>query len=104
MYPSGTSTFRYLDDETGKWTTFKSVLEGDRLTLSADAPARVPLLYRVGRAARPTSIRLSGQSVLVNQGAGTLPELETEDEVNESPVSAWHYDEAAQRLIVKIVP
>jgi hypothetical protein len=104
VYPNGTSTFRYLDDEIGKWTTFKSVLEGDRLTVSADAPARVPLLYRVGRTGRPTSIRLNGQSVLVNQGAGTLHELETEDEVNESAVSAWFYDEAARRLIVKVVP
>ena len=40
----------------------------------------------------------------MNQGAGTLHELETEDEVNESAVSAWFYDEAARRLIVKVVP
>jgi hypothetical protein len=104
VYPNGTSTFRYNNDETGAWTTFRSVAEADRLTLSADTPSRVPLLYRVGRVLnRPSSLRLNGQTVLVNQ-SGSLLEVDSEGEVNESPVSAWFYDEAAHRLIVKVVP
>ena len=104
VYPSGTSTFRYNDDETGNWTTFKSVIEGDRLTLSADAAPRMPLLYRVGRVyARPSSVWVDGQTVLVNQ-TGSLAEMESEDEVNASLSSGWFYDAAMQRLIVKVVP
>lgn len=104
VYPSGTSTFRYNDDETGSWTTFKSVAEGERLTLSADAAPRMPLLYRVSRVlARPASVWVSNHSVLVNQ-TGSLAEMESENEVIESLTDAWFYDEAKRRLIVKVVP
>lgn len=104
VYPTGTSTFRYNDDETGLWITFRSVLDGDRLTLSADPAPRSSLLYRVGRmTARPSSLRVNGQTVLINQ-SGSLPEKETEAEVNDSAQSAWFYDAPARRLIVKVVP
>ena len=105
VYPNGTSSSRYFNDETSLWTTFKSVAESDRLTLSADRASRVPLLYRVGRMVnRPSSVGLvNGQTVLVNQ-AGGLPEMETEAEVNDSTASAWFYDPIARRLIVKVVP
>lgn len=103
VYPSGTSTFRYYDDETSSWATFKSVLDGNRLTLSADPAPRMPLLYRVGRiSVRPASVWVSGQTVLVNQ-TGSLAESESEAEVNESLTNAWFYHSAAQRLIVKVV-
>jgi hypothetical protein len=104
VYPSGTSTFRYNDDDNGRWTTFKSVLDGARLTLSADPMPRAPLLYRVGRmTTKPTSVAVNGSAVLINQ-TGALLELGTEGEVNLSQVSAWFYDEAAHRLIVKVIP
>ena len=104
VYPSGTSTFRYNDDETGAWSTFKSVAEGDRLTLSTDVAPRMPLLYRVGRmAARPSSVWVNGQTVLVNQ-TGSLAESESEAEANDASSNAWFYDAVARRLIVKVVP
>jgi hypothetical protein len=104
VYPSGTSTFRYNNDDTGQWTTFKSVATSDKLTLSADSFPGRPILYRVGRmSSRPKTITVNGLTVLVNQ-SGDLPEMENENEVNESEVSAWFYDEGAHRLIVKVVP
>lgn len=103
VYPSGTSSFRYFNDETGAWTTFKSVAEGNRLTLSADTNPGWPLIYRVGRvAAPPASVKVDGRSVLINQSGG-LPEMESESEVNESSESAWFYDAIGRRLIVKVV-
>lgn len=104
VFPSGTSTFRYNDDDNGKWTTFKSVLDGDKLTLSTDTAARMPLLYRVARmAAPPASIKVAAQTVSINQG-GTLPQLDSESEVNESTTNAWYYDAATQHLIIKVFP
>jgi hypothetical protein len=104
VFPSGTSTFRYNNDDTGQWTTFKSVAESDKLTLSADSFPGMPILYRVGRvAAKPKTVTVNGLTVLVNQ-SGDLPEMENEHEVNESEVSAWFYDAAAHRLIVKVIP
>jgi hypothetical protein len=52
---------------------------------------------------RPSSVGINGRTVLVNQSGG-LPELESEIEVNDAPVSAWFYDETARRLIVKVAP
>ena len=104
VYPSGTSTFRYNNDETGRWTTFKSVLEGNKLTLNADSFPGMPVLYRVGRmSVKPSSLTVNGLTLLINQ-SGTLPEMDSESQVNESPVTAWFYDAPAQRLIVKVVP
>lgn len=104
VYPSGTSSFRYNNDENGVWSTFRSVVEGERLTLSVDPAPPMPLLYRIGRViTRPTSIRVDGRTVLVNQ-SGSLPEMATEREVNDASTSAWFHDPIARRLIVKVVP
>jgi hypothetical protein len=104
VYPSGTSTFRYNNDDTGRWTTFKSVLDGNKLTLNADSYPGMPMLFRVAQVtSKPASVAVNGLTVLINQ-SGSLPEMELENEVNESPVSAWFYDEIARRLIVKVVP
>ena len=103
VYPSGTSSFRYNNDENGVWSTFRSVVEGERLTLSVDPAPPMPLLYRIGRViTRPTSIRVDGRTVLVNQ-SGSLPEMATEREVNDASTSAWFHDPIARRLIVKLV-
>jgi alpha-glucosidase (family GH31 glycosyl hydrolase) len=103
VYPSGTSTFRYNDDHNGVWSTFKSVSDGEKLTLSAEPAVKASLLYRVGRmATRPSSVKVNGQTVLVNQ-SGSLPEMDSEAEVNEAASSAWFYDPLARRLIVKVV-
>ena len=104
VYPSGASTFRYFDDDNGNWTTFRSVVDGARLTLSADSGPRMPVIYRVGRmTTRPTSVAVNGRTVLINQ-SGSLREVESEAEVNDAATSAWYYDEIARRLIVKVVP
>jgi hypothetical protein len=103
VYPSGTSTFRYNNDETGAWTTFRSVVDGDRLTLSSEGAAGMPLLYRVARVtARPGSVRINGSSVLINQGGASLAESDTEGDANASSGNAWYYDAATQHLIVKV--
>jgi hypothetical protein len=58
----------------------------------------------VGRwATEPTGVSLNGDVVQVG-GDNGLPHLSDEDAVNRSPVSAWYYDAAARRLIVKVVP
>lgn len=104
VYPGGTSSFRYYDDAADAWTTFRSVQDGTRLTLSADSGTRSPVLYRVGRMySKPSSVGLSGRTVLINQ-PGSLPELSSETLVNEALFSAWFYDEAAKRVIVKVIP
>jgi len=104
VYPSGASTFRYHHDDTGVWSTFRSVVDGDHLTLSVDSAPPMPLLYRVARlATRPSSVSVDGRTVLVNQ-SGTLPEMASEREVNGAAVSCWFYDPAARRLIVKVMP
>ena len=51
---------------------------------------------------RPSSVWVSGQTLLVNQ-TGSLAESESEAEVNEALTNAWFYDAVAQRLIVKVV-
>lgn len=80
------------------------MVEGERLTLSVDPAPPMPLLYRIGRViTRPTSIRVDGRTVLVNQ-SGSLPEMATEREVNDASTSAWFHDPIARRLIVKVVP
>lgn len=104
VYPSGTSSFRYFNDHTGTWTTFRSVVEGERLTLTADSSPGWPVLYRVGRiAVRPASVSINGQTVSINQSGGP-PEAGSVDEVHESSTGAWFYDAASRRLIVKVVP
>ena len=104
VYPNGTSSFRYNDDENGVWTTFKSVADGNRLTLSADTAVRTDLLYRVARVAtKPASVSISGRSVLINQAGTPLPEIEVEGDLNGSVSSGWFYSEIAHRLIVKVV-
>jgi hypothetical protein len=105
VYPSGTSSFRYREDARTPWITFTSALDEDRLTLTAapGLPDR-PVLYRVGRwAEAPESVAVEGARVTVNQG-GTAPPLASEAAVNASRESAWFYDAAARRLIVKVVP
>lgn len=104
VYPSGTTSFRYYNDETSSWTTFRSVVEDTRLTLSTDSSPGWPVLYRVARvAAPPSSVGVSGRTVTVNQ-SGSLRELESEAEVNGSAESAWFYDARARRLIIKVMP
>jgi hypothetical protein len=44
-----------------------------------------------------------GGSVLVNQG-GEMERAETEVDASRTEQSAWYYDAAARRLIVKVVP
>jgi hypothetical protein len=105
VYPSGTTSFRYREDARTDWITFTSALEGDRLTLTAapGLPGR-PVLYRVGRwAEAPQSVAVEGAQVTVNQG-GATPRVLTEAAVDGSRTSAWFYDAAARRLVVKIVP
>jgi hypothetical protein len=105
VYPSGTTSFRYREDARTDWITFTSALEGDRLTLTAapGLPGR-PVLYRVGRwAEAPQSVAVEGAQVTVNQG-GATPRVFTEAAVDGSRTSAWFYDAAARRLVVKIVP
>lgn len=104
VFPSGTSSFRYNNDDTGAWSTFRSVAEGDRLTLTVDPAPPMPLLYRVGRVAtRPSAVRFDGRTVLVNQSGGP-PEGSSERDVNDAATSSWFYDPTARRLIVKVVP
>ncbi|MBK5257894.1 MAG: hypothetical protein JJE39_17860 [Vicinamibacteria bacterium] len=104
VYPGGTSTFRYYDDVTGVWTTFRSVRSDDRLTLTAEPATRLPLLYRIARTStRPTSVGVDDGVVSVNQ-SGDLPEAGSERQVNGANSSTWFYDPAAQRLIIKVFP
>ena len=64
----------------------------------------MPILYRVGRmSVKPGSLTVNGLTLLVNQ-SGSLPEMESEGEVNEATSTAWYYDAVAQRLIVEGVP
>ena len=102
VYPSGDSSFRYFEDSTATWTTFNSSLSGSRLTLTAAPLPTLPILYRVGRSSRPTSVGIDGEVVVVNQ-SGDLPEAGSEREVNASATSAWYYDDDARHLIVKVV-
>lgn len=105
VFPNGTSTFRYYDDITGVWTDFRSVRSGARVTLSAVPTPRLPLLYRIGRTTtKPTSVGIDETGALVVNQGGDLPEADNERQVNAATSSAWFYDRAAQRLIVKVVP
>ena len=101
VYPSGNSSFRYYEDITATWTVFTSRLSGSSLTLTANPLPSTSILYRVGRFSRPTSVGVDGATVTVNQ-SGDLPEVASERAVNASPTSAWFYDAAARRLIVKL--
>jgi hypothetical protein len=105
VYPSGTSSFRYRESARTSWITFTSTLADGQLTLAADPglPSS-PVLYRIARwSVAPESVSADGGRVTVNQGGG-LPRLSSERAVNGSRESAWFYDEAARRLIVKVVP
>ena len=103
VYPSGTSTFRYFEESTATWVTFRSVQSGSSLTLTATPAPSQPLLYRIGRvSSRPQTVGVDNDSVVVNQSGG-LPEAASERDANASPVSVWFYDSAARRLIVKVV-
>jgi hypothetical protein len=105
VYPSGTSSFRYREDARTPWITFTSTHTDTELTLTADpALPEQPVLYRVGRwAEAPRSVAVEGSRVTVNQG-GSLPRLASEAAVDGARDSAWFYDAAARRLIVKVVP
>jgi hypothetical protein len=105
VYPSGTSSFRYRPGALEPWITFTAALDRTRLTLAADPalPAQ-PVLYRIGRwAEAPDSVAIDGATVTVDQG-GSVPRLPTEAAVDGSATSGWFYDEAAHRLVVKVVP
>ena len=105
VYPSGTSSFRYRAEARTPWITFTSALVDTQLTLTADPGLpEQPVLYRIGRwAEAPESVAVDGAQVTVNQG-GSLPRVASEAAVNGSRESAWFYDAAASRLIVKVVP
>jgi hypothetical protein len=105
VYPSGTSSFRYRQDARTPWITFTSQLTDAQLTLTADPGLpEQPVLYRIARwSAAPSSVNIDGASVTVNQG-GSLPRGGSEASVNGSSTSAWFYDAAARRLIIKVVP
>ncbi len=103
VYPNGTTSFRYYEAATAVWTTFTSVRSGTSITLDAVPGPTVPILYRIGRVtSRPTAVGIEGGTVRVNQ-SGDLPEVGSEVAVNRSTTSAWFYDMAARRLIVKVV-
>jgi len=103
VYPSGNSSFRYYEEETATWIQFTSSLSGSALTLTADPGPNLPVLYRIGRiSSRPDSVGIDGSNVTVDQGGG-VPEVGSERAVNAALASAWFYDPAARRLIVKVV-
>jgi hypothetical protein len=105
VYPSGTSSFRYRDQQSQSWITFTSSLSGATLTLTADPglPSR-PVIYRIVRwGVRPDSVGIEGAQVSVNL-QGTLPAAASEAAANGSATGAWFYDTKARRLIVKAVP
>lgn len=104
VYPSGKSRFEYRDDARNRWVAFEAEATANKLTLAASDFPGQPILYRVERVIEaPSSVRICGTTVRVNSGAG-IPASPNEDAVNGSTVNAWHYDAAAQRLIVKAVP
>ena len=102
VYPSGTSSSRYYEDTTATWTNFSSSLSGSSLTLTADPLPSIPILYRIGRFSRPTSVGIDGGTVTVNQ-SGDVREVGSEQAVNASSTNAWFYDATARRVIVKVV-
>ncbi len=105
VYPSGTSSFLYRSDARNGWITFRSVLSGSALTLTTEPlPPVQSVIYRIGRwNARPTSVAIETARVTVNQG-GDAPQLSSEAEVNASKESAWFYDSAARRIVIKAIP
>lgn len=104
VYPSGTSSFRFRNDAREPWITFSSRLSEGQLTLAPDVAPTTPVLYRIGRwSEAPAAVAVDGFVVTVNQGGNAMP-LSSEAAVNGSKASAWYYDAAARRLIVKAVP
>jgi hypothetical protein len=103
--PTNTTTFRYRPDAREGWVTFTLAPgAGGTLTLSTDVPMEQPVIYRIGRwDTAPSSVSVEGTTVLVNQG-GSLPRATSEPAVNGLRQSGWYYDDAANRLIVKVTP
>lgn len=104
-HPTARTSFRYRPDAREAWVTFSSTAgEAGTLTLSTDAPVGPPVIYRIGRwDAAPSSVSVDGTTVRVNQG-GSLPRATSEPAVNGLRQSGWYYDDATNRLIVKVVP
>jgi hypothetical protein len=94
-----------IPSEVVYFRRLSSALSGQVLTLAAEPSLSTqPLLYRIARwPLRPSAVGLDGARVTVNAG-GSLPEAASETAVNGSRTSAWYYDQAASRLIVKVVP
>jgi hypothetical protein len=109
VYPRDTTTFRYRQQATDSWITFRSQLSGTQLTLST-SPTRPTqaVLYRVARwTQEPSSVKLNGQYLRINQGssAGTVIARATrEAEVNAGTGNGWYFDALARRLIIKVFP
>jgi hypothetical protein len=104
VYPSGQSRFRYRDDQANRWIVLGADAAGDTLTLGPSEPPSQPLLYRVERwSSAPTAVLICGATVMVNGPAGQ-PSSASEDAVDGAVASAWFYDSAAQRLVVKAFP
>jgi len=104
VYPSGKSRFRYRDDAANRWIDLGAEAAGNTLTLgSYEAPSQ-PLLYRVERwNSAPAAVLICGTTVMVNGPPGQPPS-QSEDAVNGAAASAWFYDAAARRLVVKAFP
>lgn len=107
VYPdeAAPSSFRYRQDASSPWITFTASDSNQRLTLSAEPglPGQ-PVICRISRwPGVPESVGVVGGSVLVNQG-GAMERAETEVDASRTEQSAWYYDAAARRLIVKVVP
>jgi len=104
VYPSGQSRFRYRDDTADRWIVLGADVAGNTLTLGTSATPSQPLLYRVERwGSVPTAVLVCGTTVVVNGPTGQPP-VASEDAVNGATASAWFYDAAAKRLVVKAFP
>ncbi|MCE5278435.1 MAG: hypothetical protein LLG03_10435 [Planctomycetaceae bacterium] len=101
VFPRGRCAFKYRDVGLDAWVTFQAVQEGDGLTLAASRAPSQNVLYRIAGVAALQSVGVEGLSVKINQG-GTLARAASEKEVNGAASSAWFYDAAAKRLIVKL--
>jgi hypothetical protein len=105
VYPAGDTSFRYFDDDAGRWVTLNASLAAGGLVLSTSRRVSRPLLYRIeGWPEPPRSIATCGHRVLVNgDPTGMLPPADSEVAANGATQSTWFYDETAKRLIVKAV-
>jgi hypothetical protein len=73
------------------------------LTLETSEVLDRPVIWRIGRwDAAPSAVGVTPLGITVNRG-GSLPLLATEAAVNGSRVSAYFYDAAAKRIVVKFV-